>query len=91
MDIMKYTQNRAVITGSLYWQKIKQELEQYNVQHMAWDEYRQIVNNNSEIQRLYGEYCTYCDILNKLGENELELREYAQEAIKYIYNKVVQK
>ena len=89
MNIMKYARNRAVITGSLYWHKIREELGKQNVQYMNRADYFQMVRNNPEIQLLYGEYVTYCNILELMDEDRPELREYAQEDMEYI-NKVVQ-
>ena len=90
MNIMKYARNRAVTTGSLYWHKIREEIDRQNVQYMSKTDYFQMVRNNPEIQRLYGEYNTYCDILEMMGEDKPELRGYAQEDMEYIYDKVVQ-
>ena len=90
VNIMKYARNRAVTTGSLYWHKIREELDRHDTKYMSWNEYRHMIENNPEIQRLYGEYNTYCDILEMMGEDKPELRGYAQEDMEYIYDKVVQ-
>ena len=90
VNIMKYARDRAVTTGSLYWYKIREKLDQQTIQHMSWADYRQMIDNDPEIQRLYGEYNTYCNILDLMGEDRPELRGYAQEAMVYIYDKVVQ-